>query len=446
MKESNLSPPTPVARTESLAVLVKRVLLMGGSTAVRLGAGVIAFVWMARALGVGPFGVFMLWLSVATLVALAGNFGFATYLLREVGAQPERAVQRMSEVLTAKLCLSVILMLAVLVGAWWVPSDQRLLLLVLSAVQIADTFSEVLVVGLRARGLFALDARLTTLGAAIQIACIGVALSIQPSTQAALAGYALARTAVLGINMAAVLPRLPGVQLVSVGHAFACLRSTRAFAVDVLLQSLMGQVDSVVLNAFSGPHVVGIYQAGLRVFNGLAQVAPVLANVLLPTVAAAHAKGHEYYTREARRVQWAFSGAGLVMGLLLAWPAQVLVVRVFGLEFASLRDLLPWFGLLFFVRMFAASWGVLLTAGGQQGYRARCNVTMWAVIAMVASVATPAYGPCGWLLALVLGHAVLAVLYMRRAVHQAGGHWSQPVAGFVCLTGFLPTLRLEKLL
>ncbi|RZA04229.1 MAG: hypothetical protein EOO68_08680, partial [Moraxellaceae bacterium] len=88
--------------------LIKNIALMGTSTAMRLSCGLLSFVVMARLLGPDQFGILMLCFSAAGLLALLSNYGFAPYLLREIGANPGAAVSLMSEVLTAKIILSLV--------------------------------------------------------------------------------------------------------------------------------------------------------------------------------------------------------------------------------------------------------------------------------------------------------------------------------------------------
>lgn len=420
--------------------LLRRLALMGSSTAFKLGAGVLTFVLMARLLGVHNFGTLMLWLSVAALISLVGNFGFATLLLKEIGATPQRAAELISAVVTAKLLVTAVLVgFTLTVVSWYWPQMVWLFLPLLLA-QMADTFTEVFVVGLRANGQFNTDAQLTTFVSVIQLIVVGAAVWFFPNMHAAAAAFAASRLVALIATMWVVGSRLPGIAITGWRRAIDTLVAAKAFAVDVVLQSLMGQIDSLVLNAYLGPAAVGVYQAGLRLFNGLAQVAPVLANVLLPQVSSTFFNNRSAFGSESRRVQWVFMLAGLGFGLSLAVLAGPITHHVFGAEFALLQQLLPWFGLLFFVRMFAASWGILLTATGQQGFRAKCNFVMWLVIGSACVPLVPRFESAGWLMALVLGHVLLSMMYMRRVVKTTSGGWAQSAAALASVGVFVPFL------
>jgi hypothetical protein len=73
--------------------------------------------------------------------------------------------------------------------------------------------------------------------------------------------------------------------------------------------------------------------------------------------------------------------------------------------------MLPWFGLLFFVRFFAAAYGVLLTSAGKQSLRAKANLFHWSAILLFAWWLVPLLGNIGWIVALTVGNVLLAAIY-----------------------------------
>lgn len=421
--------------------LLRNLALMGSSTAMRLGFGMLTFVVMARQLGPGQFGVLMLWLSVATLLSLLANYGLTPYLLRQIGAAPASARESMSEVLCAKLLLSVgCLLLAALMLPWIDPSARLIFALLLLA-QLAESLTEFYNVGYRATNRFAEETRLASITVALQFAMVTSAMWLIPSLMAATCAFLASRVVVLFITAYSQRRYFAGLRPSPVRIAWRRIVETRSYAVDFGLQSLLGQVDSVVLNHFIGPVAVGLYQAGMRLFNGGAQAARVLANVFLPR-AAAVSEDAQRLRAESLRVQWAFVGVGIAFGILLAAAADPIVHLLFGAEYAGLAPLLPWFGLLFFVRFVAASWGVLLTSVGAQSFRAWMNIVQWSVVAALAPWLVPRLGATGWLIALSIGNGVLALAYVLRGRRLCGTDWRQAVAVSAALACFLPFLHL----
>jgi O-antigen/teichoic acid export membrane protein len=426
--------------------IVRNLALMGTSTAMRLGFGMLTFVVMARVLGPAQFGVLMLWLSVATLLALVANYGLTPYLLREIGAAPESAPQVMAEVLSAKLLLTGgILLLAVAVLPLLDAGSRAVFLLLLGA-QLADALTEFLNVGFRATNRFGYETRIASFAVLLQFGIVALLLWWQPTPLMAATAFLVSRLAVLLVTWLAQRRYFAALRPGTPAQAWARLRATRSYAVDFGLQSLLGQVDSIVLNHFVGTAAVGVYQAGMRLFNGGAQAAGVLANVFLPRAAAAAEAndGGHGLRRESSRVQWAFVGFGLVFGLALCSLAEPLVRLLFGAEYLGLIDVLPWFGLLFFVRFFASSWGVLLTSAGAQRFRAAMNAVHWTVIGALSVVLVPRLGLVGWLTSLTAGNALLAAAYVWRGRQLSGAGWRQPALAMLALAGFLPFLHMPR--
>lgn len=424
--------------------LARNIALMGTSTAVRLAFGMLTFVVMARLLGPASFGTVMLWLSVSTLLALVANYGLTPFLLKEIGANPSGAEALMGEVLTAKLLLTASLAVLGLLIATGLDGVSRAVFLLLLAAQLADSLTEFLNVGFRATNRFAEETRTASVGVVIQFVIVAGVLAWQAHPIAAAAAFMASRLAVLLLVWRAQRGYFAGLRLAPVATAVARLKATRAYAADFALQSLLGQVDSVVLNHFVGPAAVGLYQAGMRLFNGGAQAAGVLANVFLPRAAAAAsaADGGRGLQHEAARVQWAFLAVGGVFGLALCVLAQPLVHLLFGESYRALVPVLPWFGFLFYVRFFASSWGVLLTSAGAQTFRAVINAVHWAVIGAASLFLVPSFGLIGWLVCLALGNAILSAAYVWRGFTLTQAGWGQPAVALFGLIAFLPFLQL----
>lgn len=417
---------------------------MGTSTVMRLGFGMLTFVIIARMLGPTAFGELMLWLSVAILLSLVSNFGHTPYLLKEIGAQPERASTLIAEILIARGVLSLVVFAAtaIVVGFWFGLPSLLLMVLLLAAVQ-ADGLSEVFNVGFRATNNFGAETRLATLFAGFHCAVMVCALwFFGPSPLIAAIAFCTSRWIALSVLSYVQRDYLRATAVVSIRDALAKLRATVSYGTDFALQSLFGQVDSVVLNAFLGPIAVGVFQAGMRLFTGGAQAAVVLANVFLPRAAAAAKSDPQRFRSESIVVQWAFVSVGLLFGLCLASGSNLIVDVLYGEEYAELQNVLPWLGLLFFVRFFAASWGVVLTSAGAQSYRAWMNVVQWIIVVGCATWSIPNLGVVGWVCALIAGNLFLSVAYIFRGYALTSVGLKQPAIASAAAFAFYPFIHL----
>lgn len=425
--------------------LGKNVALMGASTLARLGFGMVTFVVMARMLGPEAFGQVMLWLSAATLLSLLANFGHTPYLLKEIGAKPSEAGPFIAEVLMVRGVLSLVVLVgaSIVVAAIFGLQSCVLLFLLLTAV-LVDGMTEVFNVGFRATDRFAAETRLATLIAGLQFAIVVTGLCIEASAPVAALGFCVSRCLALLMVASAQRSYLGLLGRITIGRVVSKLRATFSYGSDFALQSLFGQIDSVVLNSFLGAAAVGVFQAGMRLFTGGAQAASVLANVFLPRAAAASSDS-ERFRQESVRVQWAFVLVGLAFGLCLATGSGLIVTFLYGEQYEALKTVLPWLGFLFFVRFFAASWGVVLTSVGAQSFRAWMNVAQWLLVMGVALWSVPQMGVVGWVCALIAGNLFLSITYLLRGYALTGVGVTQPAAAGAAAFAFYPFLHFPAL-
>ena len=414
---------------------------MGATTAIRLLFGLMTFALLARMLGPASFGVLMLWLAIATLASLVANYGFTPYLLREICANPGSANLVMNEVFSAKLLVSSGVFSLSLTAMPFIAAEIRWIFLLLLLAMLADSTTDFLNVGYRATNRFSSETRIATVAAAFQFALVGGLVWYSATVMQAAIAFVASRTCVLIITWLNQKQYFAQLRPAPVGRAVRRLKQAASYAMDFGLQSLIGHIDSLVLNYFLGPIAVGLHQAGMRLFLGGGQFANVLGNVFVPRVSSVVSQGLRL-DKQAEQLQRMFFGTGAAFGLALAIGADSIVHLLFGDQFAGLAALLPWFGLLFFVRFFAAAYGVLLTAAGKQTLRAQANLTHWILILAVAWVLVPRLGNLGWLLALTIGNVLLASIYFSACRPLATGSRLNLAFASLSLIAFAPFLRV----
>jgi O-antigen/teichoic acid export membrane protein len=420
--------------------LKKNLSLMGVATAARLSAGLFTFSILARLLGPESFGVLMLWISVSTLLSLLVNYGLTPYILREIGVNPRSTEAIINEGLTGKLIISIVIFSCAIIGAWIFEIELKQVFLCLLIASIADTFSEFLNAGFRARNRFDVEARIALITSISHAAILTCTVLFFPTVEAVSFAYIASRFSVLVITIRGVSQYFAAPRLTDMGLAINRLRNAISYAIDFFFQSLFGQVDSIVLNNFIGPAAVGLYQAGMRVFKGGSAVGQILANVFLPRASEKSRDAREF-CEESRRVQMAFISFGALFGITLTIFSELIVHVLFGPAYSSLVIFFPLLGLLFFVRFAAAAWGVVLTAAGEQRFRTIATVIHWVLIAGVVPILVPSMGISGWLISLIIGNVLLGFLYAVRGASRVASPWTS--VGVTALGGiaFIPFLH-----
>ena len=394
------------------------IAFMGASTLLRLIFGVLTFALMARLLGPNAFGSFMLLLSVATLLALIANYGFTPYLLREIGANSAIATKLINEVVSAKLLICLAIAAGGLCALLFIDPGVRWGFLALLLAMLVESFTDLLNVRYRVTNRFSSEARIATIAAASQFLIVTSATYYQREITIVAIAFLASRLAVLLITWLDQLQYFANLKPAPLRGALRKLKAAFSYACDLGLQSLIGQVDSLVLNHFAGPVAVGLHQAGMRIFLGGGQVANVLGNVFIPKLSGLQ-NDAPLFNAQAHKLQSAFLISGGLFGLTLATAATPIVHVLYGDAYTALIPMLPWFGLLFVIRFFAAAYGVLLTSAGKQTLRAKANIFHWFAIFLSAWLLVPPLGNIGWILALLVGNLMLTAMYswaMRSVV------------------------------
>jgi O-antigen/teichoic acid export membrane protein len=384
-------------------------VLMGN--VLRLGAGLLTIVLLARRLGPEGFGVFAYGLAMASLAVVPLNFGISTAVLRRFGAEPEQEakLRALSEALTGKLLLLGPLLLACITLAIWMPAPQGGVFLALLLAQSAESFGEVYQLSFRAASRFKDEARNASAAALVHVGVMVAAAWAWPSPLACALAFMLSR--MLGVLMTSTAARRVFMPLPvsSVAAAWQFLRASVAYAVEFGLSTANTQLDSVLIQSQLGVRAVGLYQAGMKLVQGVSRLAPILALYLLPRLTRrVKAGGME----QAVLTLAIFGGIGAVSGGVLAVAAEPLTHTLFGVKFAELAGLLPWFGLLLALRFLETGAGLVLVAADLQGRK------VWLVALQLLALlggglwALQRWGLLGWLWAAIGSTVLLLVLYL----------------------------------
>ncbi len=376
----------------------------------RLSAGMVVFVILARLLGPAPFGRFAYWLAIATILAIPVNYGFNSMVLRSFGAERQRAPEVMGDVLMAKMLLAGLVVLLAGIGLPWVPAGDRALFVALLVAQICESFSEYYTLGFRVKGHFSRETVTASMVSVWHISLMtGIGFWFKNADAAALA-FAASRASGVVLTRYRALTSFGAIPRSSVTRAFASMKVAWAYAAELGLFTVYSQIDSLMINSMLGPAAVGLYQAGMKLVQGACRIAPVLAQVLLPELARSHANDHDV-RKQALKTIAIFAGIGLGGGLIMTVGAKPLTAMLFGKAFADLAPLLPWFGLMLFIKFTETGVGLILVAHGLQSTKVWLVAIQLALILSVGWIALSRFGLIGWQVVNIACVALLVALY-----------------------------------
>jgi len=410
--------------------------------ALRLIVGFLVFVMVARHLGVNQFGTFMYWMTVATLAAQVVNFGSGPYMLKELGANPESRPQIVGGVGASKFVLASLVILASLVATPWI-SDSTPIYWCLLLTALAEVISEYIFCAFRGMNDF-----MTEVWFSAAVSCVHLVLLVAATAAGAgllgIAGTFTASRTIAALGAGLVYRRRFG------GFGIrqnwpnwkTTLSQNKAYAADTFLTNLYAQIDSILLKHLSGPEALGIYQAGLRLLQGLNNIAPVLSNVYLPRISSDIKHGNDH-SRTASLLYIQLVGFGLIVAIGFLCLGGEIVDILYGSQFEALKPLLPWFGALLLLRLFASNFGILLTASGHQASRAWSVGACLIIVVVSGFWLIPTHGALGMIWSALIATLVLAITYVTKASTTKARHcWGKAqialsVTGFIVVIIFL---------
>jgi O-antigen/teichoic acid export membrane protein len=393
------------------------------TTVVRLATGVVLFVVLAHVWGPERFGVFMYPFTIAGILVKLVDYGFLLQVARDVGRNTSEAHATMSRALGAKLLLVVPAVAIAYTIALVMPGTEGfgLLLAFMMVDAICTSFVQFMCIPLRALGRFDREARIASLSNGVVFVSV-VATGLTGHGPMMAAAVMAGTRAVCMVFPWNAYRRLLG----TAPRPIFEKRSMRAslwvgfpFCVHATVGTLNLQMETLMVQRYLGAGSVGLYQAGMRILLGAALVGDALNGVYLSAMARMTHDRAEL-TRLGERMTRQLLTVGLFgFGCILA--AGPLVVRLlFGGKYDALAPLLPFFGLLTFIRYGGVSYGTLLTLSDRQAVRVAAVCGMMVLGVGLNALLIPPFGLTGAVISAVLGHCVLYAVYVYAARKDVG--------------------------
>jgi O-antigen/teichoic acid export membrane protein len=287
----------------------------------------------------------------------------------------------------------------------WLDSVNFFVFYLLLGAQICDSFTEFFNLGFRRFEKYLNETQTALITSAIHIlAVISGVLVFQTALAAAVCFFA-SRVIALLIVMWATKGHFQDVRWSGLRLALARVRSTWAFALEVALFTGYSQIDTLVINHFLGHESLGIYQAGMKLVEGACRIAPVLAQVLIPRLAATTSQSAKFKTGALRAVA-TFCTVGAAGCAVLYFGAPWIVQYVYGQSFAALEPLLPLFGVMLFLRYLETATGMLLVSYGLQYLKVWLVLGQFLFVILLGVLALKFWGLVGWQVGCLAGTEV----------------------------------------
>lgn len=302
---------------------------------------------VARYLGTEGYGELLLMLSYVALFAPLGSLGLRPYSVREIAANPERALQIVEEMVALRFALAVV---AVAISAAFlelVPDQVPRSLQVLFAFQVFfNAMSTTFIDGLY--GIERMKPAATVMllaGFVVQIGCI-VAVLLNGGLLGVAMAYTLGGVATFVLawwyflrEAGKVRLRLPG------GGDLRHIHASWAFFLQNVVTIVRSRIDVIVINSMLGTHAAGLYGSARTLLYRLEFLWDGIGTALFPRLAQLHGRDDAEFHRLLR--------AAFKTGLVISTPIAVglfqtsdeIVDLVFGADYAESSRLLWILGL-----------------------------------------------------------------------------------------------------
>ncbi len=315
------------------------------SLLIRMSAGTIVSVLLARSLGPQKFGLATAVFAYASIVALLTSFGYEAKTLRDIASAPQEGASALAAALHVKLLLCAI---AILFGAALIlvlPFDfvSKVSLIMFGASTIIASLGDLVFYAFRALGRFSTEVFIAAWTSLVYVLMVGLITLHNPTFVSIALTLLVARivyaaAAVLGVR--ALIPNL-AIERRSFLNLFVNMRSSVWWATDSALGFLNSQIDIFLVLHMMGLSAVGVYQAGSRFAQSALSISGILTNVHVPAVAATCTEGKVNWLEW--QVYFEFTAVGIVLGMVL-WFGGPTIVHVFlGQQFQAVNLLWPGF-------------------------------------------------------------------------------------------------------
>jgi len=373
----------------------------------RMIAGLLVGVWMARYLGPADFG----WLNYA--IATIGVVGSLTSLsvgpivVRELVRTPGEQGGWMGTALLFRAAGGAVGFLAC-VGLAWRQSAPANSLVVIVAAGLIFQIPDVIDLLFQARGISKVSAwvRMTACVAANLLKAVLI-LAEAPVAAFAVAGVVELAVAAVGWWWVA-RGEGGGIALWQIERArvVALLKESWPLTLSGFAISTQAYADQLVLGLMVGAEELGQYAAALRLVSVCAFVPMVVQTVAAPEITRAKQDDEMLYQRRLHSLYRAMFGIFVVTALLLVVLGPMATRLLYGASYAGAAGLIPWLAFRLFFTNFGVARSIFVTNEGL--FRLALFTSLSGAVANIALnfLLVPQWGARGAIIASMVSFAL----------------------------------------
>ena len=372
-----------------------------------------------RFMGLEQYGVLTAALALMSICDGSLNLGTSVYTVREVARQPNQSETYFSNLLVARLVLSMVAVATGLGIRWLLGTGAMDVVLFAGTYVFFRNLLEYCRALFQSHELFHVEAASTVVEKLLVVAGGSWALLIQPDAASGLLGMSAGMGLAFGGTLFWTTRNVAAVRFSLISKDFyrKALPHALPLGLSSLFVLLYYRTDSIMLEVMEGQLVTGQYGLAFRITEAMILLPYIATVVLLPRLSALFESDMSAFSRLFRRGMWGMSAAAVLASAVVWLLSPWIIALLDGSPQAEpavglLRILL----LSFVLNCINQIGTVHLTATHQQN--------RLAVVLAVAAAAN-----------------IVLNLILIPEWSAAGAAWATVATQILILVGFLPALR-----
>lgn len=392
-----------------LVYIIKRLFKSGISVFSILLGRVIIFLFIAKEVGPSDFGKLSLSYALCSILGIVLDYGYPLSILKngkkqlsEYGGVPLR-------VFHFKAVMSCVLSLLLILSSLASDLPIKVILLIWLSILITS-FANVLSTFLKSCDKHGSDS-----GNALLSNVLGIIYCTLLFKDSHLELYALAFL-VISIAYLFLTYYLYTSNFTFFFEAFSLkklkneLSNNFYYAVDSVVQRGISFLDVIILAFFVSPAMVGLYQAGQKLMQGLLPVALVMNNVFMPLLSNSENEVKKWKNLSVL-VMLSSALIGLFLASILFFGSSIIIDCLFSDEYSSLNEYAVFFALVIILKYIASGFSIVIISMGMQRKRFFINLFSIFSFVILSSLLTNFFAINGLFYALIANAIIIVILY-----------------------------------
>jgi O-antigen/teichoic acid export membrane protein len=374
----------------------------------------VIFVYLARALGKGDFGVFSFGFAFALLIVIIADFGLITLLIREISRNKKAASKYLSNALIIKILLSVVTIIAayLFLNIMDYSQEVKTVAYIMLSFTLIQSFTNIHYSIFRAFEQMHYDAFIKVLRMLILVGMVFYAIKNKLGLFAASLAFPATELIVLLITSLVVYSKFIKISF-EFDYKFSkeLLKKSSLFCLSLIFSGLFMYVSSIMLSKIRSTTDVGIYSAASNIMLALIFIPVMYGNAIYPVIS-------RFYINSKKSLKFAYERSFkymLIIGLPISAGIYVLSGRIisllYGKEYTASAAVLAILSGYLFLRFLNVVSGFTLSSINRQGSRVLSQGTAALTNIILNLILIPLYGFIGAAIAAVITEIIFFLIY-----------------------------------